>query len=240
ESTITVTSASGVLADQVAEHTVALVTASLRNLPRFFEAQKNHEFVRRPTRDLHRAKIGIVGFGGVGRRVAELLTPFRTRIVATDMFPKSEQDVDVWPASRLQELLSQSDIVILCAPLTDQTRGMINSEALSSMPTHGVLVNVARGQLVVESDLVEALQSGVISAAALDVTWDEPLPANSLLWDMPNVLITPHVAGQSARRIDEMTTFFCNNLVRYQRGDPLINVVDKQLGYPIPPHAKPG
>ena len=236
ESDIVVTSASGVLADQVAEHTVALLTATLRSLPTFFQAQRQHEFVRRPTRDLHRTTIGIVGFGGVGRRVAEVLAPYRTKILATDMFPDDKPDhvAELWPADHLQQLLEQSDIVILCVPLTDRTRGMINAAALAQMQPHAVLVNVSRGQAVVESDLVDALRNNVLAAAAVDVTEDEPLAESSPLWDLPNVIITPHVAGQSARRIDDMTDFLCENLRRYRIGEPLRNLVDKQLGFPVP------
>src|SRR5688572_28956847 len=115
ESSILVTSASGVLADQVAEHTVALITAWLRSLPVFLAAQKKKEFIRRPTRDLHHTTIGLVGFGGNGRRMAEVLSTFKTRIVATDMFPvdKPPHVAELWPADRLHDLLAACDIVIL-------------------------------------------------------------------------------------------------------------------------------
>jgi phosphoglycerate dehydrogenase-like enzyme len=234
ESSIIVTSASGVLADQVTEHAIALVTGLTRSLPVFFRAQLAKEFVRRPTRDLHHRTVGIVGFGGVGRRLAEVLSAFKTRILATDMFPIDKPDhVDVlWPAERLHDLLHAVDIVFLCAPLTEQTRGMIGAEAMAVMQPGSILINVARGPLVVESALVAALESGQLSAAALDVTEQEPLPRTSKLWDLPNVIITPHVGGQSRFRIDQMTDFFCENLRRYQAGEPLLNLVDKRLGFP--------
>ncbi len=232
---IQVTSASGVLADQVAEHTLALILASLRRLPLFWRAQGEKQFQRQPTRDLHRATVGIVGFGGIGRRVAELLAGFKTRIVATDMFPVDQPDhVDqLWPADQLPRLLGQSDIVILCVPLTEVTHGMINARMFGMMKPQALLVNVARGPIVVEADLVEALRRQTIAAAALDVTAQEPLPPESALWDLANVLITPHVAGQSVRRSDDMTDFFCQNLDRFLRGQPLRNLVDKRLGYPV-------
>ncbi|MDH3717583.1 MAG: D-2-hydroxyacid dehydrogenase [Planctomycetota bacterium] len=235
ESDICVTSASGVLADQVAEHTLALILASLRSLPEFFRAQNEKEFQRRPTRDIHQATVGIVGFGGVGRRVAEVLAAFKARILATDMYPVDKPDyVDqLWPADQLLSLLKESDIVILCVPLTAVTQGMINADTLNVMKAQALLVNVARGPVVVEADLVDALDRATIAAAALDVTEQEPLAPQSALWDLPNVIITPHVAGQSARRADDMTDFFCRNLVRYQRGQPLLNRVDKRLGYPV-------
>ena len=122
DSAVIVTSASGVLADQVAEHTTAILTGLLRSMPVFFRAQQKHEYVRRPTRDLHRSTIGIVGLGGVGRRVAQVLSAFKTRILATDMFPvdKPPEVESLWPAERLDELLPLVDILILCVPLTDK------------------------------------------------------------------------------------------------------------------------
>ncbi len=233
-SPIVVTSASGVLADQVAEHALALITGLLRSLPVFFRAQQRKEFIRRPTRDLHRATIGIVGFGGNGRRLAEVLRVFKGRILATDVFPddKPEYVEALWPAERLHDLLAVSDIVILAAPLTDATRGMIDAAALACMKPGAILVNMARGPLVIEPALVEALTSGRLAGAGLDVTAVEPLPPESPLWDLPNVLITPHVGGQSATRIDDMTQFFCENLRRWLTNRPLLNLVDKRLGFP--------
>ena len=233
-SEILVTSASGVLADQVAEHAIALLTALLRNLPEFFRAQQARRYERRPTRDLHDSTVGIVGLGGVGRRLAELLAAFRAPIIATDYFPvdKPPHVKALWPADRLDDLLAASTAVVLCAPLTDETRGMICASTLERMPRGSLLINVARGPLVVEEDLVEAIESGQLGGAALDVTEQEPLPVTSRLWDLPGVILTPHVAGQSARRTDNMTHLFCENLRRYQSGLPLINVVDKRLGFP--------
>ncbi|HEX3998600.1 MAG TPA: D-2-hydroxyacid dehydrogenase [Pirellulales bacterium] len=235
ESEIIVTSASGVLADQVAEHTVALLTGLLRSLPVFFRAQQKKEYIRRPTSDLHGKTIGIVGLGGVGRRVAEVLAPFKTRILATDMFPvdRPPHVESLWPADRLHDLLRLVDVLILSVPLTDQTRWMIDARRLAMLKPGAVLMNVARGQLIVEADLVGALDSGHLSGAGLDVAAEEPLPAASRLWDLPNVIVTPHVGGQSARRIDDMTDFFCENLRRYQSGEPLLNLVDKRLGFPV-------
>jgi len=235
QSDITVTSASGVLADQVAEHALALALGLTRSLDVFFRAQQAKEFIRRPTRDLHHATIGIVGFGGVGRRIAEVVRPFKTRILATDVFPVDKPPyVDaLWPAERLPELLSAVEILFLAAPLTPATRGMIDRRALAKMQKGSLLINVARGPLVVEADLVEALRGGHLAGAALDVTEEEPLAAASRLWDTPGVIITPHVAGQSRLRIDQMTDFFCDNLRRYLDGQPLRNLVDKQLGFPV-------
>jgi D-3-phosphoglycerate dehydrogenase len=235
-SDILVTSASGVLANQVAEHTIALLTGLLRSLPAFFRAQQAREFVRLPTRDLRGTRIGLVGLGGNGRRLAEVLRVFDTTIVATDWFPVNRPScvAELLPANKLDELLPRLDILILTAPLTEQTRGMIDARRLALLPRGAVLVNVARGPLVVESDLVAALESGHLGGAGLDVTEVEPLPPDSPLWELPNVIITPHVGGQAALRMDDMTNFICDNLTRYLAGRPLRNLVDKRLGFPAP------
>lgn len=236
DSGITVTSASGVLSNQVADHTIALLTGLLRSLPTYFRAQQNREFIRLPTRDLHGTRIGIIGLGRNGRRLAEVLSVFRTTIIATDWFPvnKPPHVAELLPADAVDEILPRIDILILAAPLTDVTRNMIDARRLALLPKGAIVVNVARGQLVVTDDLIAALESGHLGGAAVDVTEPEPLPPESRLWDQPNVIITPHVGGQAATRIDDMTNFFCNNLRRYLVGQPLVNLVDKRLGFPFP------
>jgi len=241
-SSIIVTSASGVLADQVAEHALGLAIACTRRLPLFLEQQARREFVRRPTRDLTGATVGIVGFGGVGRRLAELLAPLRVRILATDWFPvRRPSGVEfLGPPESLPEVLAAADVLFLSAPLTPHTRGMIDAAALARMKAGAILVNVARGGLVDEAALAAALAEGRLDSAALDVTPREPPPPESPLWQAPRLIITPHVGGQSGRRIDAMTEFFCDNLARYLRGEALRNLVDKRLGFPEPPTDRPG
>ena len=240
-SAITVTSASGVLADQVAEHTLALITACTRRIPLFLAQQARREFIRRPTRDLTRATVVIVGLGGNGRRLVEVLAPFRVRILATDFFPdrKPAAVEFLGGPETLADLLPQADILILCAPLTGQTRGMIDAAAIAGMKPGAILVNVARGPLVVESALVDALESGHLDSAGIDVTPEEPPAPASRLWTAPRLVITPHVGGQAAGRIDAMTDFFCDNLRRFLSGRPLRNLVDKRLGFPEPPTDDP-
>jgi len=236
ESDVMVTSASGLLADQVAEHTVALIAAWCRSLPAFFRAQQRKDFTRLPTRDVHRSTVGIVGFGGVGRRLARLLSVFRTRILAVDMFPldRPEYVEHLWPPECLDQLLGESDIVVLALPLNEMTRGIFDARALARMKRDSLLVNVARGPLVVTDDLIEALRGGHLAGAVMDVTDPEPLPPENPLWEMPNVIITPHVGGQSKTRQDDVTRLFCENLRRWREGLPLINYLsDKRLGFPI-------
>ncbi len=239
ESNVVVSSASGILAEQVLDHTFALLLGSLRDLPTFFRAQQTREFVRRPTRDLSGATVGIVGLGGNGRRLADALHSFRTKIYATDYYPSEKPDSVEWLGGpdQLDHMLPRVDVLILAAPLNAETRGMIGPRELQSLRQGATLVNVARGPLVIEKALIDALESGHLAGAAVDVTEIEPLPANSRLWDQPNVIITPHVGGQRVSRIDDMTNLFCENLMRFQQGKRLVNLVDKRLGFPSPEDA---
>src|SRR4051812_22616223 len=147
ESNITVTSASGVLANQVADHTIALLTGLLRSIPTYFRAQQKHEFIRRPTRDLHGSRIGIIGLGRNGRRLAEVLSAFKTTIIATDWYPENKppQVTELYPADAVDKILPQIDILILAAPLTNVTRHMIDARRLALLPKGAIVVNIARG-----------------------------------------------------------------------------------------------
>ncbi|QDU56812.1 D-2-hydroxyacid dehydrogenase [Aeoliella mucimassa] len=236
KSDILVTSASGVLANQVADHTMALLAGSLRRLPVFFEAMEKREFIRRPTQDLHNATVGIVGLGGNGRRLAQVLSVFNTTILATDWFPvnKPPEVAELLAADQIDEMLPRCDIVILAIPLNDVTRGMFDAKRIARMKPGSVLINMARGPIVVEDDLVDALESGHLWGAGLDVTEVEPLAEDSRLWTAPNLVLTPHVGGQCKTRIEDMTNFFCDNLRRFRDGKPLKNVTDKKLGFPFP------
>lgn len=235
-SDIVVSSASGVFAPQVAEHAVALIMSWLRGLPSFFRAQQCRDYTRLPTSDLRGKTVGIVGLGGNGRRLAEVLAPFEVTIVATDTFPDHPPACvqSLWPDTELPRLLQVSEIVVLCLPLTPTTRHLLSDREFKQCRPGALLINVARGAIVDERALVAALQAGRLAGAGLDVAETEPLPATSPLWDMPQVIITPHVGAQGGDRIDRTTDLFCENLQRYLYGQPLINLVDKQLGYPRP------
>ena len=237
DSDIVVSSASGLFAPQVAEQTMALLMDLLRSQGVFFRSASRHEFIRRPTDDLRNKRIGIVGLGGNGRRIARVLRPFDVAsIVATDHFdfdPPAEVD-ELMPADRLDDLLSQVAIAILALPLNASTRNLMNAQRFETMQAGSYFINVARGQIVDEAALVAALDSGHIRGAGLDVTNVEPLPDDSLLWDRENVIITPHVGAQSRWRVDDTTDLVCENLRRYLRNEPLFNTVDKQLGFPSP------
>ncbi len=236
ESNIPVSSASGLFANQVAEQTFALLFGVLRSIPTFFRQMQSKEFIRRPTFDLHGKTVGIIGMGGNGRRLAQVLAPFRVKILATDYYPENAPPEvnELLPHTKLHEVAARSDILILTLPLNESTHHCIDGSVLDAMKRGSFLINVARGQVVDEQALIERLQSGHITAAGVDVTEVEPLPLSSPLWSLPNVLITPHVGAQAACRVDDTTRMICANLKRYLANEPLFNLVDKRLGFPHP------
>ena len=184
---------------------------------------------------MHRATVGIVGFGGVGRRLAEVLAPFHVRILAADMFPieKPNHVEALVSHESIDEILPECDVVILSLPLNESTRESFGAARFGLMKPDALLVNGARGALVVTEDLVAALRANRLAGAVMDVTDPEPLPPDHELWTFPQVIVTPHVAGQSKWRIDNMTRMFCRNLRRWQEEKPLINYLeDKSLGFP--------
>lgn len=244
DSDIVISTASGVLADQVAEHTLSLILAWMRNLPVFWGQQHDphstdyRKFVRKATLDLTDRTVGIAGFGGVGRRLAEVLAPFRTKIIATDLFPTEKPDhvAELLPADRLDDLLRRSQVVVLSLPLNAQTRGMFHAGKFALLRPETLFVNVARGPIVVTDDLVSALKNRQIAGAVIDVTSPEPLPEDHELWDCPNLIITPHVAGQFYRRFDNVVDIFEANVQRWKSGETLINQLTpqgKKLGFPL-------
>ena len=236
DSEIVVCSASGLLADQVAEHAMSLILGWLRSLSIFMKAQEKREFVRRPTGELIGSTVGIVGFGGNGRRIAQVLAPFGVKILATDLFPEDKPDEveKLWPESKLDILLTVSDIVILNLPLNAKTRKLFGRNLFSLMKKEALFVNMARGGIVDTDALIEALRQKTIAGAVMDVVDPEPLPESHPLWECENVIITPHVAGQLRWRNDDVTSLLCENIRRYRNGEPLINhLTDKNLGFPI-------
>ena len=233
---ITITNASGVHAPQVAETAWALTLATTRNLSTYFVQQQQRHWELREHIDLDGATVGIIGFGGIGRRYAQAATAFGLRILAVDNQQVGKPDFvdELWGIDRLEDLLGESDIVVLACPYTDATHHLLNADRFSQMKPTGVLINIARGSIVDETALMAALKNGQIAAAGIDVCETEPLPSSSPLWDTPNLIITPHTAGLSPGRIKRLTDFFCANLRRYLNEEPLLNVVDPKLGYPPP------
>lgn len=138
---------------------------------------------------------------------------------------------DIWKPERFCDLLDCSDVVTICAPLTDATCGMFDLDAFHRMKHSAILINVTRGRIMDGAALIRALEDGLIAAAGLDVTPEEPLPPDSPLWNMDNVIVTPHTSGGSPARIDRFVELFCKNLQRFVSGETLLSVIDKNKGY---------
>jgi phosphoglycerate dehydrogenase-like enzyme len=231
---VRLTSARGVNRNAVSEHAMAMVLALARRLPEARDNQRRHVWrsmitdIPRREDELGGKTLGIVGMGHIGSRTAALAKAFGMRVVATKRDPVTFAGPadEVWPARRLDDLLRQSDYVVLHCPLTDETRGLICREALAQMKPPAYLINVARGAVVDEPALVETLQSGGIAGAGLDHFWDEPLRPDSPFWDLPNVIITPHTAGETQQYEANVLDILLENLDRLERGEPeLVNQV---------------
>jgi D-3-phosphoglycerate dehydrogenase len=234
DSDIIICNASGVHAVQVAEHAWALTTALARGLNVSFRHQLDHAWKRPPLTDLLGATILIVGFGGIGQYYARLAQGYEARLIALDIQGGNKPDYveAIWDMDRLDEALQIADVVFIAVPNTPETEKLINPRTLGLMKNTAFLVNTARGPIVDEAAVTEALKTGEIAGAGLDVFEKEPLSPDSPLWDMENAIVTPHAAGGSPNRHNRTIAFFCQNLKRYMAGEPLFNEVDKSLGYP--------
>jgi len=177
----------------------------------------------------------ILGYGSIGHQVARVARAFDMRVMAIRRRierPTCEDGfVDVHPPEHVSQLLSQADLVVVCLPLTEQTRGIIGEAELRCMKPSAYLVSVGRGQVIDDAALYRALKEGWIRGAGLDVWADTPLPPDSPYFDLPNVIMTPHMSGISQSVVQRVTDLFCENLRRYLAGEELLNVIDKQHGY---------
>ena len=243
DSSIVVSGCSALFARQVSETSMALLISLVRSMHVFHRAQQKKEYVRRPTDDMYQKQVGIIGFGGNGYRIAETLRPLVGKIMATDMFPESVQHAieggivdQILPADQLEQMLSQSDIVIVTLPLSEANEKYLGETEFNHMKHGAYFINVGRGSVVDQDALIKHLQNGRIAGAGLDVADPEPIAEDCPLWEMPNVVITPHVGAQSAWRVPRTVDFFCENLDRYLNGKSLMNLVDKRLGFPRPEH----
>ena len=235
ESDVILTNAAGLYGTHVADQAFALLLGLTRGIHHYVRNQDNHQWggSKSPMIEIDGFKIGIVGLGGIGMQMVKRAKGFDMHIIAVDAYRTEKPDnVDeLMPMDKLADMMSRVDVVMIACPLTEETSGLINAENLSVMQSTAYLINVARGPIVNEADLIEILQAGKIAGAGLDVTEVEPLSKESPLWDMDNVIITPHAAGGSQHRMRRITEFFLDNLKRYLKGEALQNVVDKQLGF---------
>lgn len=238
-SPIVITNSRGMAADTMAEHVLGVTLALFRRLPLAIRSQAAREWAQDAigalgNRTIAGSVVLVVGLGAIGQAVARRMALLGASVLGIRRNPSAagpEGVEQVAPPDRLRDLLPSADVVVLTAPHTKETRGLIGEAALNLMAPQAILVNVSRGRLVDGTALAAALREGRIGGAALDVFDREPLPPESPLWDLPNVLITPHTSGFRPDHWDAVTGLFARNLRRFEAGEPLLNVVDKQAGY---------
>jgi phosphoglycerate dehydrogenase-like enzyme len=222
---VTVTNGIGVSAPSIASTVMLYLLALSRDLPRWTREQDARHWEPRRFNDLAGMHLGIIGMGAIGSEVARLAAAFEMEVVGVRRRPRGDEPCTTWSTEELPQLLGWADAIVLCAPLTDDTRGMFDADALAAMRQGAWLINVGRGEVVDEEALVDALASGHLGGAALDVFPVEPLPNSSPLWSMPNVIITPHSSGITFRSYRRSIELFLDNFDRYTRGDTMRNVV---------------
>ncbi len=240
ERRLAITNARGVFSVPIAEYVMLMILAVSRRLPQLLELQRERTWQPLESRELRDVTVGVVGLGSIGRRVAQLASAFGSRVVAVRRDATTESDepgatsadlAEVLPPERLPELMAQSDFVVLALPLTPDTESLFDGPLLAHAKPGAWLINVARGRLVDERALVRALREGPLGGAVLDTFREEPLPPDSPLYSLPNVIVTPHTSWSSGGVLDRSIDLFCENLGRFARGEQLHNLVDPNVGY---------
>ncbi|MFM5981939.1 MAG: D-2-hydroxyacid dehydrogenase [Sphaerospermopsis kisseleviana] len=233
ERDLILTNGAGVHGIPIAEFVITYLLAYSKRLPSLYKLQNEHDWQRGlPIQELFEKTLLIIGAGGIGQEIAVRAKAFGMRIFGSCRHPKPLPNFDkVVGANDWKELLPAADFVVIATPLTAETKGIIDVETLRLFRPDSYLINIARGAIVDESALIQALQEGWIAGAALDTVFIEPLPAESPLWTLPNVFITPHCSGNSPRVKERTLALFLDNFTRYRQGKPLRNVVDKTAGY---------
>lgn len=233
---IRLTSGAGTFDVPIAEHLMALLLALRRGLPESFRAQQRHDWHRRgPLGELRDSTLGIVGLGHIGSELARMASVgFGMNVLAYRRRPSSPplHVAEVFSGrDGLLAMLRRCDQVAVTAALTPETRGLLDAEALDCLPPHAVITNIGRGAVIDQAALTERLADGRLAGAGLDVFDPEPLPADHALWDLPNVIVTPHHAGSSPRTGERKVDLFIENLRRFANGEALLNEVDRSRGY---------
>lgn len=250
---VIVTSASGIHARQIANYCLMMILAFNYKLPKMLFFQRRNEWPN--NRDqfnplgLHQQTLGIVGYGSIARELARLAQQLGMTVLATkrdirrpaetagDYSPDGTGDPEgiiperLYPGHALATMASECDYLVVTAPLTDETHHMVNEAVFKAMKPSSVIINIARGSLIDEQAMIEALSTGEIGGAALDVFEEEPLPASNPLWEMDNVIISPHVSGASASYNELVADLFIANLKRYLEGKELMNKFNHEAGY---------
>jgi phosphoglycerate dehydrogenase-like enzyme len=225
------TNGAGVGAIPISEYLVMGLLAGLKGLPDLVRAQDRREWLKRPPSraELHGKRALIYGYGGIGRAIADRLRPFGVTVTGVRRNPGDEPGVI--PVTAWEARLPETDLLILSVPLTGETRALVGEAQLAALPKGAWVANIARGGLIDESALVASLKSGHLGGAYLDVTDREPLPPESELWSIPNLILTPHSSWATDRQLERGAEIFLDNFARYQRGEALRSVVDLRAGY---------
>ena len=236
DSDVTVTNTRGAHASTIAEHTFGMLVFLARGFGGLYESQKARDWQRplqHPGVGLAGLTMGIIGLGNIGRAIAKRADAFEMTVIAVDAHavPQPEYVAELGLLDGLDDLMKRSDVVVVATPITPETRGMLGEAQLRLMKPEAYLLVMSRGGIIDEPTLVDMLQSGKLAGAGLDVTATEPLPADNPLWDVPNIIITPHSSPSSRQTRANVTSIMKANLKRYLAGEPLSNVVDKKLGY---------
>jgi len=236
QSDVIVTNASGINATMVVEFTLCLMLMIAKKAPRFLANKEAHRWESLTGSQLNGKTVGIIGLGRIGSEVARLAQAFEMRVLGLKRSAtRREKDVagidELFPPSELLQMLPECDFVILTVPLSPETRGLIGETELKAMKPTAYIINTARGPVIKQDVLIQALKEGWIAGAALDVFEVEPLPPESELWELPNVIISSHSAGLWERHTAAATKLFCENVRRFLAGKKLLNLVDKERGY---------
>ena len=236
-SDVLLTSEKGLVGEHLADHAFGLLLTLTRQLAAARDlgpdSWNNRPGLRAQEVELTGLNLGIIGFGGTGRAVAKRAHAFglRIRAIDKDLMDGTDSVNKVESAEALDDLLAWSDILAICCPLTEETDKLINQETLGQLKTGAYIINVTRGEIIDEDSLVDALKSGHVRGAGLDVTPREPLPAESELWRLPNVVMTPHTAGASQYRASRNLERFISNVEKFRQNLPLDGIIDKVEGY---------
>ncbi len=235
QSSVILTNVSGIHATAISEIVLGLMLMFAKQAPLCFQLKQQKQWKRFTPAVLRSKTVGIVGLGHIGREVARLAKALGMRVIATRRSARrvisARYVVVLLPQEQRPHLLSDSGFVVLSLPLTPETNELIGEEELRMMKSTAYIINIARGNIVDEKALIRALEEKWIAGAGLDVFAIEPLPADSKLWEFPNVILTPHIAGDMEDYNARATRIFCENLRRYLNGEKLLNVVSKKKGY---------